>query len=102
MEPVKIVLKDILVRSLQENVLIVKFTKVSDGSIREMRCSLNKEVLPETMETGATDKISEGVVKTENPDVVVVYDLDKQGYRSFRVDSVISAEIEGTGTSVLH
>lgn len=70
---------------LRENVLSVVFTK-KDGSERVMECTLRPDLLPVQDEnTESKDK-----VRTENPDVIQVYDLENSGWRSFRVESVIS------------
>ena len=70
---------------LRENVLSVVFTK-KDGSERVMECTLKPDLLPVQDEnTESKDK-----VRTENPDVIQVYDLENSGWRSFRVESVIS------------
>lgn len=63
----------------------VEFTK-SDGSIREMVCTLQESfVWPYEKKT---DK-----VKPENNDVVAVWDMENQSWRSFRVNSIISAVV---------
>lgn len=54
-----------------------------DGSQRTMRCTLNAE-LTKSYEK-KTDK-----TKTISEDVLPVYDLDKDGWRSFRYDSIVS------------
>lgn len=59
---------------------IVVFKK-SDGSLRTMRCTLREEVLPPQTKTEATERVT-------NRDHVAVWDLDKSGWRSFRLDSV--------------
>lgn len=64
----------------------VKFTK-ADGSVRTMLCTLNKDKIP------APDKepVNQKRVRELSDQVVVVWDLEKQGWRSFRVDRFISA-----------
>ena len=57
----------------------VIFTKV-DGTERVMRCTLQPEYLPESIE-------KEGI-KVKNVDVTSVWDLDSNGWRSFRNESV--------------
>ena len=63
----------------------VTFRKV-DGTERVMNCTLMEGQIPAVSkdETTSKHKIS--------PAVVVAYDLDKNGWRSFRHDSVISVE----------
>jgi hypothetical protein len=63
-------------------VINVQFTK-KDGSLREMRCSLQEQYLPSLM----------GKVETkDNPDVLAVWDIEVEGWRSFRIDSVLIME----------
>ena len=56
--------------------------KKADGSIRQLHCSLHPELLPEVVVTENTQ------IKKENTEVLAVFDLDKQAWRSFRVDSI--------------
>jgi hypothetical protein len=56
------------------------FTK-SDGTERELLCTLKEEFI------GEYEKKTERV-KKENPDVMSVWDLENNGWRSFRLDSV--------------
>lgn len=77
--------KETLKNLLRENVLSVVFIK-KDGSERVMECTLKPDLLPTQDEnTESKDK-----VRTENPDVIQVYDLENTGWRSFRVDSVLA------------
>ena len=69
----------ILVEGLKKNVMRVTFTKVN-GEERVMRCTLHDSVLPE-------QPIS-GIKKKENQDTLSVWDLDNDGWRSFRLDSI--------------
>lgn len=52
--------------------------KKSDGTTRKMRCTLQEDMLP----------TYEGKNGGEDKEVVVVLDLDKQSWRSFKVASV--------------
>lgn len=68
---------------LQQNVMKVAFTK-TDGNIREMICTLQESfTIPYEKKT---DK-----QKPENSEILAVWDVEKHAWRSFRVDSVISA-----------
>lgn len=71
-----------LKETLQNGVVTVVFEKV-DGTIREMKCTLLTEYLP--MET--TQLLQEST-RVENPNVLSVWDVENNGWRSFRVDSV--------------
>ena len=57
--------------------------KKKDGTTRVMNCSLSKEFVPEQLEMA----LDEGK-KIVNPDVQAVYDIEAEGWRSFRWDSV--------------
>lgn len=65
---------------LREGPVTVKFTK-SDGEERVMRCTLKEGVVPQYEKK--TDR-----VKKENLDTLAVWDLDKNEWRSFRLDSI--------------
>jgi hypothetical protein len=62
----------------------VTFEK-SDGSMREMRCTLIDTYLPplKVLAEGETP-----AVRKENLEVLSVWDVDNNGWRSFRIDSV--------------
>jgi len=70
---------------LQSAEATVVFQKV-DGSMREMHCTLKPDLLPPADETHAN------VAKAVNEEVIAVWDLDKKGWRSFRLDSVVSID----------
>jgi hypothetical protein len=58
----------------------VTFEK-KDGTTREMRCTLKEGVVP------VYEKTTESTRK-KNDEVMAVFDLDKNEWRSFRIDSV--------------
>lgn len=61
----------------------VTFTK-KDGSERVMKCTTNDSLVPVVVEESLTPKRE----KKPNEEVMAVYDLDAQGWRSFRWDSI--------------
>lgn len=73
---------------LQNSVTTVVFTKV-DGTEREMNCTLLAEYLP-NQETDKQQLLTENATRTENPNTISVWDLDNNGWRSFRIDSIKS------------
>lgn len=75
--------KQELLEQLETGVVEVHFTKVN-GELRTMKCTLQSTYLPQQ-----TD-VEERTTK-QNPDVLAVWDLDKNAWRSFRVESVQSA-----------
>ena len=72
---------------LRNGVVTVRFIKESTGTTREMVCTLDAKFLPPKKE------IVEGEVekpkRAQNPDVCVVYDIQQDGWRSFRYDSIV-------------
>ena len=65
--------------------MTVKFIK-NDGSVREMICTLLESLaIPYEKKT---DK-----QKPENDEVLAVWDVEKHAWRSFRLDSIISAVV---------
>jgi len=63
----------------------IKFTK-TDGNIREMICTLQESfTIPYEKKTEKQ--------KPENNDILAVWDVEKHAWRSFRVDSIISAKV---------
>jgi hypothetical protein len=60
----------------------IKFNK-TDGSLREMRATLNPSLITSTYEK-TTDRVKEA-----NPDVQAVFDVDAGSFRSFRWDSLM-------------
>ncbi len=78
-----------MVKSLSERTCNVVFKKV-DGSIRQMKCTLQKDQLPLREERRASESIS----RTVSPEVIPVWDLGKMAWRSFRVASVVDFKTE--------
>jgi hypothetical protein len=71
-------LRDWLLGILQQQEVSLTFEK-KDGTMRNMRCTLQAGVVPPYEGKGT---------KAVNENVIPVFDLDAQGWRSFRVDSV--------------
>lgn len=80
--------KDEMVKLLKEKVVTVKFKK-KDETIRKMICTLSEDYLPES---GDLIEGQEKKHKKDNPNTIPVWDLEKLGWRSFRVDSVVEYE----------
>jgi hypothetical protein len=74
--------KENINRLLKDAVIAVKFKK-TDGTERLMRCTLLADrIVAHEKKTDREKKINE--------DVVSVWDVEKEGWRSFRYDSVIA------------
>jgi len=78
---------DYLKSELFKNIVTVDFIK-KDGTQRKLRCTLRPDLLPPQ-----TD-IEEAVSKTPNATSLAVWDLENEGWRSFRYDSIIGFTIE--------
>lgn len=76
--------RDDMVAALRKGVCQVEFTKVN-GDFRDMRCTLNDSYIPLELKPKDDDS---GVQRTL--DVIRVFDINAQGWRSFRVDNVVS------------
>lgn len=72
-----------LKEKLTSGIIDVLFLK-KDGSQRRMKCTLRRDLLPE--QTDLEESVQK---KTPNPEVLAVWDLDKEAWRSFRYDSII-------------
>lgn len=72
--------------ALQHSVGEITFTK-ADGSERILKCTLQSKDLP-VMEV--VEVVEGKISKPENPDTLAVWDLENNGWRSFKIASVIS------------
>lgn len=88
--------KDLLYPLLRNEVLEVEFRKV-DGKTRKMECTRDStyfELHGDLVHPDDADvDISEDVPSHKNPDVCKVWDINKQSWRSFRFDAVISVAV---------
>lgn len=71
---------------LQNNVAMVVFTK-SDGTEREMKCTLLPEYLP-SMPNNGQQLLQEDLTANQNLTTISAWDLEANAWRSFRIDSV--------------
>lgn len=72
--------KQQILEALLKKIVKVKFTK-ADGSITEMECTLNDALIPQNAKTAQSTSESELVIRC--------YSIDRQGWRSFRIDRLI-------------
>lgn len=75
-------MKEEVLKALHEGTVTVTFTKVN-GDERVMRCTLQESLLP--AQTDVEEHIQK---KKPNPDVLAVWDVEAQGWRSFRWDAL--------------
>ena len=65
------------------------FDKV-DGSPRVMRCTLDPKLLPKTY---LNEEKEEKEFHAKNENVIAAWDVQKGGWRSFRIDSIKYVQI---------
>lgn len=75
---------------LSKYVAEITFNKV-DGSVRKMNCTLMADHLPQVI---SEEQVAH-VPRVQNDDVLAVWDLDKQDWRSFRLDSITNVNYIG-------
>lgn len=80
-------MREDLKNNLRANIGTVTFTK-ANGDERVMRCTLQESYLPKQ-----TD-LEVAVQKAGPTESLAVWDLEKNAWRSFRYDSVISVQFE--------
>jgi hypothetical protein len=68
-----------------EEFLDIIFTK-SDGTERQMRCTLNIDKIP-------ADFLPKNTERKKSDEVLPDFDVENQGWRSFRLDSIKSVQI---------
>ena len=83
-----------MVSQLQTSVCEVFFKK-RNGAIREMVCTLDSNRAP-ALQIGRMSQASNSANQTISPTVMPVWDIEKMAWRSFRVDSVIYFNAQGT------
>lgn len=81
--------KEQLKSDLHKGTCTVSFKKLN-GETRIMECTLQFQVLNEVTKDLPTKKTD--TVKKENPNTLSVWDLNANGWRSFRVDRVFDIE----------
>ena len=86
-------MRDELMTLLKENVVVVKFTK-KDGTERTMKATLQEDIIPQATKE---DPLSQKKIRAINEEVIPCWDTEKEGWRSFRIDSVVSFEVMTQG-----
>lgn len=83
--------KENIVDMLKDSVITVTFTKV-DGTERIMKCTLLSEYIPTTPSSASNQVLlQEGGSGSDNN--VSVWDVEANGWRSFRVSNVKSIQV---------
>lgn len=74
--------KSNVISLLQEGVVTVEFTKVN-GEYRKMEATLQAERMPQ-----AVVEVEEKAPRKKNEDALAVWDINAEGWRSFRWDKL--------------
>ena len=69
------------VKAARDGVVTVEFKKIDTGELRVMPCTLNREL--------SNHNVPEILEQKEDNDHLVVWAMDKQAWRSFRVETVV-------------
>jgi hypothetical protein len=73
---------------LKQNVATIVFTKL-DGTRRTLKCTLRPDLITRPEREGETTR-----KKTENLDSLAVWDLENNNFRSFRIESLITCDVD--------
>ena len=82
-------IREDLDRLLEQNVLVVDFTKLN-GDKRVMTCTLREDMKPKATKK---DPLSQEKVRKVSDAVVSVWDVNAKGWRSFRYDRVNAVDV---------
>jgi hypothetical protein len=72
-----------LKRVLETEIVHLTFTK-KDGTIREMKCTLREDRLPEVQK----DFDEDAPTRSKTKDTISFWDIESEGWRSCRYDSI--------------
>lgn len=78
---------------LHERSVTITFTKV-DGSERVMKCSLHPAFLPPLVETEEDPNAPPKKERKVNPNVVAVFDIEKQDWRSIKYETIKNIQFD--------
>lgn len=81
--------KETIANMLRDSVVTVTFTKV-DGTERVMKCTLMSEYVPANQNSASNQVLLQ---ESGNDNNISVWDVDANGWRSFRINSVKSVTV---------
>ena len=84
--------KEALQSDLRTNVVEVIFTKLN-GETRKMRATLSPQYVPKEDHTETVNQLLNEDTEKKS---MAVWDIDAKGWRSFRIDRVISVQAPST------
>jgi hypothetical protein len=87
-----------LISTLKTSICTVTFLK-TDGTVREMKCTLKQDLLDEyfpVVESDVSEIKPEKKKRLPNPDLISVVDVDLKQWRSFKINSIMKIESKTT------
>lgn len=78
-------LKNKLITELKNSIVTITFKKLN-GDIRNMECTLAESYLPVA---NKNDKMSQRKIREISPEVLCVWDINKNDWRSMRWDNIM-------------
>ena len=82
-------MREEIISKLKDNVMLVSFKK-KDGTYRNMKCTLQENIIPKATKE---DPLSQKKIRALNEEVIPVWDIDKESWRSFRIDSILAYDV---------
>lgn len=81
--------RDEIINQMKNGVYGIVFRKV-DGTHRIMDATLDHNHIPPYIAGDRNESLEPKIVRKVNPDIVSVFDIEAQGWKSFRVENLIS------------
>lgn len=88
-ELVGVINRENLKNYLKNDILEVTFTK-ANGEERVMKCTLKEDILNKYFDSNDNEKTERKI----NEEILSVFDIDVENWRSFRIDSVKTVKNE--------
>lgn len=83
-------MKSELINKLQNSTVEIEFKKLN-GETRNMKCTLREGIIPKASKS---DTLSQTKVRKVSPEVLVVWDVNKNDWRSMRWDNIVEVTNE--------
>lgn len=90
--------KDVIQKILSNHVAIIKYKKLGSDDIHEMLCTLKPEYLPQKNVVNEQQTEKDSLTRKENPNILAVWALERNDWRSFRINSVEDIIVKSNGT----
>ena len=88
--------KDEYQNLLAKHVAVVTFNKIGDGEKRVMLCTLDEKWIKRPKKPEVPKGTIVRKAPKENPEVLRIWDMDKNAWRSFNVNTVTGIQLDPT------